>query len=162
MSYIERNLIRGEKIILNAKVSNVEIARASAVCIIIFLVFWVIAIWFSQYFEEDYLAIPLILFESIFFLKFMSTYSIELALTNKKVIGKYGVVRTEKMNVPLEYVTAVSVEQNRFEKIFGYGNISVNTLLGDYCFNYIKSADVFRSAVIDQIDKINKERDVTK
>lgn len=157
MSYVEQNLIRGEKIILKAKVSNVEIVRAFAVCIIMFLVLWVIVIWLAQYFEEDYLAISVIPFEIIFILKLMSIYSIELALTNKKIIGKYGAVRTEKMNVPLEYVTSVSVEQNWFEKIFGCGSISVKTLLGDYCFNCIKSADEFGNAVMNQIDKVNRE-----
>lgn len=156
MSYVEQNLMRGEKIILSAKVSKVEIVRAFAVCIIMLSIFWVIAIWLAQYIEDDYLAIPVILFEIIFVFKSMSTCSIELALTNKKIIGKYGVVRTEKMNVPLEYVTAVSVKQNCFEKIFGCGSIIIITSLGDYRFDCIKSADTFKNALMKQIDKVSE------
>lgn len=161
MSYVEQNLRKGEKIILNAKISKVEIVRAIAVCIIVFFIYCVSFICIAEYFIEylaeylrnGYWLLPEIFIEIILFYKTLSIYSIELALTNKKIIGKYGVVRTEKMNVPLEYVTAVSVEQTWFEKIFGCGSIIITTSLGNYRFDCVKSADIFKDALTKQIDK---------
>lgn len=152
MSYIERNLEWDEKIILNAQVCLAEYIRIFAVCITAYAVNILLITCILGYFGTDagagYFIPPVILM----YIGLFNISNIKLALTDKKIIGKYGVVKIKKINMPIEYVTEVSVEQNWFEKKFGYGTIIISTLSGNYNFDYIKSAYSFRNAVMEQID----------
>ena len=90
--------------------------------------------------------------------KFLRINNTELGLTNKKVMGKYGIVNTKVMDSPLNKINSISVEQGLGGKIFGYAKIVISTSSGGYNFNYIKNADSFRSAVMEQIDIYDEER----
>lgn len=158
MSYIERNLEWDEKIILNAQVCIAEYIRFFAVCITAYVSNALLITCIFGYLGTDagagYFIPPVILM----YIGLFNISNIELALTDKKIIGKYGVVKIKKINMPIEYVTEVSVEQNWFEKKFGYGTIIISTLSGNYNFDYIKSAYSFKSAVMEQLDIAEEEK----
>ena len=80
----------------------------------------------------------------------------ELAFTNKRIIGKLGLIKTEAMNSPLTAVQNVKVKSGLFGKIFRYGSIGITTASGTYVFDYIKHPDEFKNALLNQIEEYKK------
>ncbi|MDE6764150.1 MAG: PH domain-containing protein [Oscillospiraceae bacterium] len=150
MAYLESNLGKEEKIISKGEVSFLPLIP-SAVFGAIILIFGISA-GFGGF-------IAALIIDAIIILpKFLGIKNTELGLTNKKVMGKYGIINTKVMDSPLNKVNSVTVEQGLGGKIFGYGKVVISTSSGGYNFNYIKSADSFRSAVMNQIDAAEEER----
>lgn len=81
----------------------------------------------------------------------------ELAITNYKIIGKTGFIKTSEMSSPITAIQNVSVNQGFFGKIFKYGKITVTTTSGAYSFNYIKDPAQFRTIILNQIELSKKE-----
>ena len=84
--------------------------------------------------------------------------SMELGFTNKKVIGKYGVISTKRLDTPLNKVDNVSVEQGLGGKIFGYGTVVVSSASNKFGFEYVKNPEIFRNKLMEQIEKFDEER----
>ena len=53
-------------------------------------------------------------------------YSTELALTNKRLIAKFGFIRRNTIELNHKNVESFKVEQNIFGRIFNFGTLSVN------------------------------------
>lgn len=155
MSYVENNLMKDEKIVSKAEVNMVAIVPTVIEAILVVIVAFVIAdmIWF------DALKGIAIAAAAIFVIaKFLKIKNTELAVTNKKIIGKTGLINTKVMDSPINKINNISVEQGFGGKIFGYGKIVVSTSSGAYEFEYIKNADTFRHSVMNEIDRADEER----
>lgn len=85
-------------------------------------------------------------------------HHIELAITTKRVIGKYGVMNTKALDSPLNKIQNVSVTQQFFGKIFNYSTIQINTAAGEYQFGAIKNGDAFKGMIMAQIDQYEEDR----
>lgn len=83
---------------------------------------------------------------------------VELAITNKRVVGKYGVVNTKALDAPLSKIQNVSVTQTFGGKIFNYSTVKINTAAGEYVFGAIKNADAFKGMLMAQIDQFEEDR----
>lgn len=83
---------------------------------------------------------------------------IELAVTNKRVVGKVGVANTKSLDSPLNKIQNVSVTQKLFGKIFNYGTVEVHTAAGKYEFGAIKNAESFKGVLMAQIDQFEEDR----
>ena len=165
MAYLESNLGRDEQIISKAEVNIL----ASVPNFIIggFFVLAALIMSFPMLFDGDSdvvsvaficLFIGLIIAAIIILPTFLLIKLTELGLTNKKIMGKYGVINTKVMDSPINKINSISVEQGLGGKIFGYAKIVISTSSGGYNFNYIKNADSFRCAVMEQIDLFDEER----
>ncbi len=150
MAYLEKNLGREEKIISKGDVSFLPIIPNAVIGGLILI--GGICSGLGGFIFTLFIAAIIIL------PKFFGIKNTELGLTNKKVMGKYGIINTKVMDSPLNKVNSVTVEQGLGGKIFGYGKIVISTSSGGYNFNYIKSADSFRSAVMNQIDAAEEEK----
>lgn len=75
----------------------------------------------------------------------------ELAITNKKVYGKIGFIKTVEMNSPIHQIQNVKVSNGLFGKIFKYGTIDITTTTGVYYFKYVKNPNDFKNTVMAQI-----------
>lgn len=82
----------------------------------------------------------------------------KLCFTNKKVIGKVGLIKTNTLEAPLNKVNNASVEQGLFGKIMNYGTVRIDTSSGTYLFSHICDPNSFKSALMEQIDKFDDER----
>ncbi len=49
----------------------------------------------------------------------------ELALTNKRVVARFGIVSLSTLEIRLEKIESVSVQQSLFGRLFGYGSVIV-------------------------------------
>ncbi len=84
--------------------------------------------------------------------------NIELAITNKRVVGKVGVANTQALDAPLNKVQNVSVTQGFWGKIFNFGTVRIDTAAGKFEFGAIKNADAFKGMIMSQIDQYEEDR----
>ena len=138
MSYIESNLGKDEVILMQAAFHNIMVIS------------WIVigAIGIVS------IVVPLI---SIFMI--ISFRGWELCYTNKKVIGKTGyVISARRLDLPLNKITAVSLEQGIIGKIFGYGTVVVTAGIDRNNFSFVKNPEVFRRSIMEQIEIFDQER----
>ena len=91
-------------------------------------------------------------------IKIVNFFNIELAITNKRIIGKVGLFKTQVLDAPLNKIQSVKVTQNFWGKIFNHGIINISTAAGEYNFAGIKNADAFKRMIMAQIDQYEEDR----
>ncbi|MBQ8439574.1 MAG: PH domain-containing protein [Clostridia bacterium] len=136
--YVEQNLNKNENIVKKAELNPLSLILA-----------WVKGILFFWL-----LFIPVIK-AIIATVKFLH---IELAITNKRIVGKTGVFDTKSLDAPLNKIQNVSVSSGFFGKLFNYGDIQITTAAGSYKFFGIKNVDSFKGMVMAQIDQAEEDR----
>ena len=117
MSYVEKNLLKDEVIIARGKLSKIR---------------WVFAIILSLFLVWTIIAPILILL----FVHF-SNKNTEIAVTNKRIIGKTGIFSTNSIELKLDKIESIQTNTN----IFGYGNIII-TGAGGTKETFVLMADV--------------------
>ena len=78
--------------------------------------------------------------------------SAEYAVTDRRVIAKYGLFRRHAVDTLLTGVSSVVVNQSAFGRICGYGNIIVRGAGGDRSIAYVKDPRGFQSAILSELD----------
>ena len=124
---LKNNLTNGEKIVLEGKVSGA--------IFIPHILLMIVAIGFFSIFKA-----------------IIDKRSTDLYITNKKIIGQVGWIKTKTMDAPLNKINNVSIEQGFFGKIFGYGTVRIDTSSGIFDFDYIKDPKGFKTTLMNQID----------
>ncbi len=131
-SYIESSLGRSERIVYKAQVS--WLSQFWGIVFGILLLMWVIGI--------------LLIVSAV--LNVMTT---ELALTNKRVIAKFGFIRRQTIELNINRIESISVNQGFWGRIFNYGSIVVRGTGGSHApIPYIARPMEFRQQFNDFID----------
>lgn len=105
MSYIDDSLIEGEKVFHRARVS-----------------------WWSV---SGYLLLGVVLLVVVIGLAFLvaawvKVRSTEIAITNRRVIAKFGFIKRETVEINLEKVEALRVEQGFLGRVLNYGTVFIS------------------------------------
>lgn len=105
MSYIDDSLIEGESIIHKARVS-----------------------WWSQFGMIVLGVVLLVVVIGLFFLiaAWINVRSTEIAITNRRVIAKFGFIKRDTVEINLEKVEALRVEQGFLGRMLNYGTIFIS------------------------------------
>jgi uncharacterized membrane protein YdbT with pleckstrin-like domain len=105
MSYIDESLVEGEKLIHRARVS-----------------------WWSQFGLVLLGVVTLVVVVGLVFLAWawIRVRSTELAITNRRVIAKFGFVKRHTVEINLDKVEALKVEQGVWGRILNYGTIFIS------------------------------------
>jgi len=82
----------------------------------------------------------------------------ELGFSNKRIIGKRGLIKTKSMDSPLSKINNVAVNNGLLGKILGYGNIVITTSSGIYPYRSIAKPEQFKTALMNQIDQYDEDR----
>ena len=101
MSYVEQNLLKDEVIIVRGKLSNTRWFVAG--------IFSLLTIW------TVILPILILLFT------YLNGKYTEIAVTNKRIIGKKGIFNTNSIELKLDKVESIQTVST----FFGYGNIII-------------------------------------
>jgi uncharacterized membrane protein YdbT with pleckstrin-like domain len=88
----------------------------------------------------------------------INAIGMKLYFTNKSVFGKIGILKTQKLNSPLNKINNIETKQEILGKIFNYGTIEINTSSASYEFKYISNPDEFANKLRTQIEKYDDER----
>jgi uncharacterized membrane protein YdbT with pleckstrin-like domain len=105
MSYIDDSLIEGEKILHRARVS-----------------------WWSQFWLVLLGILLLVVVIGLFFLvaAWIKVRSTEIAITNRRVIAKFGFIKRDTVEINLEKVEALKVEQGFLGRMLNYGTVFIS------------------------------------
>ena len=71
----------------------------------------------------------------------------EMALTDKRMIGKSGFIRRDSLDVRKDFVSGLTFNQSILGRIMDYGTVVVRGGGGDVGFSYIKEPQKFRNTV---------------
>ncbi len=83
----------------------------------------------------------------------------ELAITNKRVIGKVGLIRTHSITSSLNKIQNVTVSSGLMGKIFKFGTVKIETAGSEPVKFYgIKKPEEFKKAVFAQMELFEQER----
>lgn len=133
-SFVNNSLLKGEVVEKEAEVTF--LAQLP------FLLFGLIFIWT--------IFIPIF----IFTLVIIRVKTTELALTNKKIIGKVGFINRASIDLPLSKLESITIDQGIFGRIFNYGRVSVSGVgTSHITIHSIKDPLSFRRAVMNHMDK---------
>jgi uncharacterized membrane protein YdbT with pleckstrin-like domain len=146
MSYIDRNLIEGERVVYRTRLHWLVFAMPILVTVVVLLP----AAWFL--FEnanwQGFAWVPLVLALLVLLPAFVKRQSSDFAVTNKRVMMKSGVMTTRSVELLLNKIEAIAVDQSLVGRMFGYGNIVVTGSGGTReAFSQIQSPLEFRRAV---------------
>ncbi|MBQ9727987.1 MAG: PH domain-containing protein [Clostridia bacterium] len=82
----------------------------------------------------------------------------EFVITNKRIIYKTGVFRTQSSGAPLNKITSVTVDTTFWGKIFNVYKIRIHTNCGFMITEKIERGDDFKSTLMGQIDAFEMSR----
>ena len=136
-SFIENSLVSGETVEQKAGVSWLS-------------QFWLylLAVFFMTNTYTMIFSALLIL------LAIMNISNTELAITNKKVIGRTGFLKKESVDMPIDRLESINIEQGLIGRILGYGKVKINGIGGNtVTIPFIKGPFAFRKAAINLLEK---------
>ena len=121
MSYVEANLMPDEHIIHAAKVHWCVFIPGA-----LFLLIWLMQV--AAVGVRDNPTIYFFLYLAGYFLvrAQLIRMTTELAVTSKRVVAKFGLIRRESIELNLSKVESFQVEQGILGRMLGYGTIAVN------------------------------------
>lgn len=123
MSYVENNLIQGEQVIYHAQLH------------------WVIFFW-PVIFSLVLIGIPWLI------AAILRKITTEMAVTNKRVIIKTGIISRKTLEMNLSKIENIAVDQSILSRILGYGMITVVGTGGTHePFKNVAQPLEFRNAV---------------
>lgn len=126
MRYVENNLIPGEQVVYRAELH------------------WIIFIW-PVIFSFVLIGIPWLI------AAILQKKTTEMAVTNKRVIIKTGIISRRTIEMNLSKIENIEVNQNIIGRIFGYGIITIVGTGGTHePFKNVSQPLEFRKAVLAQ------------
>ncbi len=137
-NYVERNLNIKEQVLMNAKLHPLQL---------IFAWIWgVLGFW-------------LLFIPTIIAIKTTITYvTTELSVTDKRVIGKIGLINTKSLDAPLNKIQSVAVSSGLGGKIFNYGNVKIQSGGDAIIFCGVKDVEGFKRFLMNQIDEYENDK----
>jgi uncharacterized membrane protein YdbT with pleckstrin-like domain len=145
MSYIDANLLAGERVVFRTRLHWLLFMTPVLFTAIVLLpIAWLLAngTW------SHYAWIPVALASLLLLVTFIKRQSSDFAVTNKRVMMKVGVFNTRSIELVLNKIEAIAVNQSLMGRIFGYGDIVVTGSGGTKeAFSHIQAPLAFRRAV---------------
>ena len=171
MRYVERNLRQNEHVIAKAHVTYWAIVPillrvlllGGGLCALLFLgrdylddamfsisdrVLWLDGSNFSIFLA---LAAAVVIISAA--IEIIRLLCIQMVATDKKLIGKYGVIYVHSLDAYLEKIDNFTIEETILGRIFRYNTISVGTTSNTMKFKYISNAKQFKNAVMTCYDE---------
>lgn len=133
---IDSMLVRGEEVILRARLHNAIYWKSVAVLLFAFLIFTIAAP----------LGIMLLVVGLIMLcVTILTQHYLLLAVTNKRVLARYGLLQMDVVDIRLSKIESIDLERMLPGHIFGYANVVVmGTGTRMIRVPYIGNAEAFR------------------
>ena len=81
----------------------------------------------------------------------------EFAATNKRLIGKTGIIARESLDIRLGKAEGVALQQGIFGRILGYGTVIINAAGTRRVFPHLSNALAIRKQVSELLDEIDEK-----
>lgn len=153
MSYVENNLMSGERIVYQAKLHWVEFLWP--------IIWLVVAVLFFASGGDTAGAGGLFILLAVLtgIASFINYSTSEFGITNKRVIVKVGLIRRKSLEVLLSKVESIQVNQGILGRILGYGSIVVIGTGGTKDpFHKISNPLEFRRKTQEQVSSVQDSK----
>lgn len=151
MSYIEKSLMEGEKIIYEAKLHPV-VYTMPVLLVIIGIAQFVIPT------DGTLFIIQLAIFAFLLIVAIMMSISAhggrQYVLTNKRLIAKKGIIQRDSLELMLRKCEGVKIKQGLWGRMFNYGTVIVTTGEAMNHFEHIQDPIVFSTQINQQIESL--------
>lgn len=151
MKFVGKNLIEGETIIAEARISRVLLLPSIALAIAFLTVSFCLN-------DAGLTMAALMIGSALVLSKWITICQVELAVTNRRIIGKTGLVRLTHLDCPLDKVDTVMVHNNLLGALFNYGNVTITTSSKRFCFNNISHVNRFKSSILKATEHYKNEK----
>lgn len=150
--FVQNNLQEGEEILVKAKFNKIQLMLAFVVGAIFSLI---------GAFGGSVGIFFIIVGVGLIVYNLLKHFSRELAVTNKRVIGKSGILGLKSFDYPIEKVGNVSVEANVLGRIFHYYTISVSsTDIRSNNIDCICNANEIKNVIISALNQHKEEESI--
>ena len=166
MGYPADQLARGEVVKLHTRPHWKE-GVGPVLWFVVFLAIAAIAITFTARIDEGW-ALWLILAEVVLFLVLLIWLSVlpwirwrstHYVITDQRIMWREGLVTRESRHIPLARVNTVSYTQNVWERIFGFGDMNIDSASDDGEINLIDVPKVDKTkALLYQLAEDDRSR----
>ncbi len=133
---IDRMLVKGEEVILRARLHNAIYWKSVAVLIVALLMFFIASPLGVMLFVVGALMLCVAI---------LTQHYLLLAVTNKRVLARYGLLQMDVVDIRLSKIESIDLERMLPGHIFGYANVVVmgtgNRMIR---VSYIGNAEAFR------------------
>jgi len=158
MSYIDGNLLAGERIVYRTRLYWLLFLGPIALLALLTVpIVWLIATqnW------SNLAWLPIAIVSLILLVAIVKWLTSDFAVTNKRVVMKVGVFSTRSIELLLSKIEGIAVHQSILGRIFSYGDIVLTGSGGTHeSFTNIQSPLTFRRAVQSVADAtISRQRD---
>lgn len=163
--YVENNLQNGETIIAKAKI-NFLAAFANILWALICIAGDIALAVYSGKADnaEDTFKLIILICEIVFavigllplIVKIIKLAFTELAVTNKRVIGKTGIVAMKSLDLPIQKVETVGIQSSFWGRIFKFSTIVIKSASGDddgLLWKGITNANEIKNTITAAIEK---------
>jgi uncharacterized membrane protein YdbT with pleckstrin-like domain len=154
MSYIERELADGEKIVLLGRVSWWTIVPQTLLAVAVLVAASIAASMLAAPMPLFWMiALPLVVIAWLFMVarQAFRVLTTEIAITDRRVMSKSGLFNTDVKVTPLDKVNNVNVKQSFIGNMLDYGDIEVTTATAEESDNHLvrslAHADGFRNTL---------------
>ena len=161
MGYVEKNLVNGETITYRARLHWIVFFWPAVACLILGLPGLFVtgmAIFSADKHSRPVLGFgvaELVVTALIVGFGLLRMRSAEFAITNKRVILKYGIINRRTAEMFLQKIESVGVDQNILGRMFDYGTVTVRGTGGTLePFTKISHALEFRRQVQERISEL--------
>lgn len=168
MPYIQRNLLRDEKIICESRPHWIIFGPSVVLAIFSLIMYAYLKTQLNAFSQFSILGVPLYEVTALIiilaaFYQAIKAYIMyrtsEYGITNKRIIMKTGWVQRRSTEIFLDKVEAIYVDQSIVGRILGYGTIAIVGTGGTKDpFLYVPEPLKFRNCAQQQIDNITEQQ----
>jgi uncharacterized membrane protein YdbT with pleckstrin-like domain len=126
MAYLNRVLEPGEKVVYEAKLSWINYLPGIALLILAVVVYVIARLQIANEIWANVIGI-IVLIPALYFLgkAWFDRWTTEIAITNRRVIFKWGFIRRHTIEMSLDKVESVDVSQSITGRLLNYGDVTV-------------------------------------
>lgn len=88
----------------------------------------------------------------IFVIPFLRLKTNQLVLTDKRIYGKTGIIKTQSLTAPIQKIQTVNLKKGIVGRIFGYSDITIHCVTGVYIFKKQVNAEEMQNAILNAVN----------
>lgn len=81
----------------------------------------------------------------------LKTKTNKLVLTDKRLYGRTGIIKTQSLSSPIQKIQTVNIDKKILGKILGYADITIHCITGVYVFKQQSNAEEMQNAILNTI-----------
>ena len=162
MNYVDKNLLGDEKVVMKAKISFLYLLPKLFFLIVAIVAGIVLKVAVMENLADElgndvvaYLPLIVLGIPALFgFLnRILIILTTHLVITNKRLLGKTGVLKIATMDIMIEKIDNVAYAANFWGNLFHYYDLKVTSASGQWIFHGVSNAMPFKNSITAAIEQ---------